>query len=1061
MVHPTDQGRGMLARLGEAWLAVLGFLLAEALVVGWLARTELNGMGELALAVRTLVPLGAMLAAVLVPLAAAATWGLENAARAVPRVALGLVLVGWSLAVALGVSGGRTFTHATRVGFVAGVVVVSSVAVAALALPAVRRVGAALEGRPWLASLAAAALVAGLEVVNARVLSRLYPAFHAGLTALAVLAAPHVTLALRAKLGKSGALARPASGYAALALAPVIVGLGILAPSSLRAADNVRWVFLERAPSLAFAVRAAAFLEPPPPLEDLPAPSQSAAAERTLEWSGRDILLVSVDALRADHVGAYGYGRATTPRLDALAREGALFEAAYTATPHTSYAVVSLMTGKYARPLLLMGLGHDSETLAQALRRYEYKTAAFYPPAIFFVDRERFRSFEESSLGFEYEKRQFASAADRAPELSQYLATRAPGERVFAWVHLFEPHEPYVAHPAHDLGERDIDRYDSEIAAADQGLGAVVDAMRAARPSAVVIVTADHGEEFGDHGGRYHGTTVYEEQVRVPLVVVGPGVQAGLRVAAPVSLVDLLPTIENGVGIPLSPRVRGRDLGALLSGHAAADLGFAFSETDEQTMLGKGALRLICARRIGACRLFDVARDPAQKVDVAASLAREAEQLKNEQRAFASTMGRFESSGDPAPEGLRRALAGDVDAATDAASLLGDADVRLRRRAAEALFELAAAAVSARHVPSSRADEGGATSRLVDDIGPGLERALSSDEDETVRRWAALGLTRLGKGAPLTFDLARSEELVWQRLASLALAEVGDDRGAATLVAWWSAAFPERGEPTELIPHERGRQLVFALGELGTRSVVIALSRGLTDVRLRVEVAKALERVGDSVARAPLAKAFASEPYQDARVAMARAVVSLGGGLELAEPLARYLGAPDPLAGGLDLALRAEMLAWVGGPDSRGLERLRKFSQSGVVVGATVPKGGTGRGYRVLVRARAKDGGEVRVGVRRSRSIEDRTRPVPKAAPAIDAANSLRFEVPAGDEAVELYAELPSEAVRWVRAGEPSDFVVYATHGVDVAAFAVVPLTDAAAAAAKPTKGPLPERPRK
>ena len=120
------------------------------------------------------------------------------------------------------------------------------------------------------------------------------------------------------------------------------------------------------------------------------APLDQRTSGHAIDLRGRDVVLISVDALRADHVGAYGYGRPTTPRLDRLAAEGVVFEAAYTPTPHTSYAVSSLMTGKYIRPLVLQGLGDDSETWAQHLQRYGYKTAGFYPPAVFFIDGERF-----------------------------------------------------------------------------------------------------------------------------------------------------------------------------------------------------------------------------------------------------------------------------------------------------------------------------------------------------------------------------------------------------------------------------------------------------------------------------------------------------------------------------------------------------------------------------------------------------------------------------------------------------------------------------------------------
>src|SRR5262249_24122874 len=137
--------------------------------------------------------------------------------------------------------------------------------------------------------------------------------------------------------------------------------------------------------------------------------------------------------------------------------------------------------------------------------------------------------------------------------------------RVFLWVHLFEPHEPYEAHPEHPFGDRDVDRYDAEIAAADEGIDAIIAAVRARRPTAVTIVTADHGEEVSERGGRYHGTTVYEEQVRVPLVVNAPGLFAPHRVRAPVQLIDLLPTVLAGLEIPRPARVRGADLGPLLA----------------------------------------------------------------------------------------------------------------------------------------------------------------------------------------------------------------------------------------------------------------------------------------------------------------------------------------------------------------------------------------------------------------------------------------------------------------------------------------------------------------
>src|SRR6185437_5465032 len=166
-------------------------------------------------------------------------------------------------------------------------------------------------------------------------------------------------------------------------------------------------------------------------------------------------------------------------------------------------------------------------------QRYGWRTAAFYPPAVFFIDEDRFPRFEESHLGFEYAKVEFADPVLREQQVGSYLDGAATDKPLFLWVHFFEPHEPYVVHPEHVFTggkSADVDAYDSEVATADDGIGRIVRRVEARRPGAIVLVTADHGEEFGEHGGRYHGTTVYEEQVRVPLVVAGPGIAPKTRV---------------------------------------------------------------------------------------------------------------------------------------------------------------------------------------------------------------------------------------------------------------------------------------------------------------------------------------------------------------------------------------------------------------------------------------------------------------------------------------------------------------------------------------------------
>jgi tetratricopeptide (TPR) repeat protein len=721
-------------------------------------------------------------------------------------------------------------------------------------------------------------------------------------------------------------------------------------------------------------------------------------------------------------VGAHGYARAVTPNLDALAAEGCVFTAAYSPTPHTSYAVTSLMTGKYMRPLLLQGLGADSETWAEALARDGYGTAAFYPPAVFAVDPERFTRFAERGFGFERRQLDTAGARARAAQVGAYLAEQPADRRVFLWVHLLEPREPYEAHAEHDFGDRAVDRYDSEIAAADEGLGAIVRAVRALRPRTLVIVSADHGEDFDDQGGHERDASVYDGAVRVPLVFHAPGLVPQRQVATPVGLVDVLPTVFAGLGIPASPRLRGRDLGPLVAGSDPGAGRHAFAESDEHTLLAEGALRLVCARRVGTCRLYDTSADPRQQRDVSAQHMGELVAMKQRLAAVAASLGRFETAEGQWPRALRRAIAGDVDAVPEVGALLGDVDPRVRRKAAEVLFEL-------------RREE----------AAPHLQRALRKDHDLEVRRWSALALTRLGQGAPLTLDLLDDDDIGWRRLAALALAEAGDGRGEGVLLAWWRSAFPEEQPPAEVLPFARARDVALALARIKSEAAVGPLTRTLRDARLRPHLAQALATLGHPAARPALAKALAAESRQHVRSGLANALVQLGGSGELIEPLARFMGVPDPIDGPLDLAQRAKLLPFVGGPRKRELRLLRRFATSGIVVGMVVPESefATG-GLRVFVRARSTGSGEgeVRFGLGRRPAVQDDdpNHDVPTEAPELAPELAVTLRFPAGGRYEERYADLPEEVARRVEPGSYGAFVVYATQNTEVSACAVVPL---------------------
>jgi hypothetical protein len=858
------------AIVGAVWA---GALVAENVALGFLWRSQFSGIWEIALARRAAVPLGAAELTPLALLVAGSWWLAAEAERGAPwaRRAFGAAGGLAGAALGIGVSQGRHLAFLPlRVAFVVAI----GAAAAALAwwLPPLL---VRLRRRPTALALVGLGLAVTAWAGDAYVLPRLYPAFHAALFALTLLGTALAALSLRVE--------RPeptrSEVWVAATLGLVALGCAATVPGDLRVLDraaNVRRVLVEHAPLLGRTVALA--MRWSPPEEDAEAAATGpgkglglAPAEiaRALDWSDRDVVLLTVDALRADHVSAYGYDRATTPNIDALARAGTLFTAAYCPTPHTSYSISSMMTGKYLRPLLALGLGQDSETWAQHLRRYGWRTAAFYPPAVFFIDESRFTRFEAEHLGFEYAKVEFADPALREAQVAAYLDGAPTDRGLFLWVHFFEPHEPYVPHPEHPFAggpSADVDAYDSEVATADDGVGRIVRLVRARRPAErapVIIVTADHGEEFGEHGGRYHGTTVYEEQARVPLIVVGPRVKAGAREDTVVQSIDLLPTALSALGIPRPARLRGRDLGPVLAGTKPGDPGLAFAETDDYALVASGPDRLVCERRAAACELFRPADDPLERRDEGPANAGRLAELRAVLRTIERDHGRYEvAAGAVWPEALRRGLQGEVEAAPDVASLLDDADVAIRRKAAEVCATLRSPATAS-----------------------GVRRAMMRDEDEEVRRWSALALAAMGEPVPpLAAALLRDPRADWRRAAARILGARGDPRACDELTAWWEEAWPApasaqspEGEPPRLtIDLARAEDLLTATAAAHCRGAVPVLAGALEDVRARPYVADTLGALGDDRARGPLLRLLADEPYVTTRPHEARALLALG-----------------------------------------------------------------------------------------------------------------------------------------------------------------------------------------
>ncbi|HED66626.1 MAG TPA: tetratricopeptide repeat protein [Planctomycetes bacterium] len=312
------------------------------------------------------------------------------------------------------------------------------------------------------------------------------------------------------------------------------------------------------------------------------------------ERKGRpNLLLITIDTVRADHLGAYGATEADTPVIDSLAAEGTLFEEAYSPAPMTLPAHATLLTGLLppqhgARVNGVHKLDGDLVTLAERLVGEGYRTGAFVAA---FVLSRRFGLDQ----GFEVFDDDLDGAYEQ--EVPSELARYRPGDRVvdsalawlartvgmgegrpfFLWVHLYDAHFPWHAHGDREGTEGS---YDGEIAFVDEQVGRLRSwfAENGLADNTLVALVADHGEGLGDHHETEHAYLLNEEVLRVPWILAGPGVPAGLRIDTLVSMEDFEPTVMELLGIENSG-VQGRSLVPALRGEdlESAD---AYAETD-------------------------------------------------------------------------------------------------------------------------------------------------------------------------------------------------------------------------------------------------------------------------------------------------------------------------------------------------------------------------------------------------------------------------------------------------------------------------------------------------
>ncbi len=343
-----------------------------------------------------------------------------------------------------------------------------------------------------------------------------------------------------------------------------------------------------------------------------------------------NLVLITMEATRADHLGCYGDSRAQTPNLDRLGHEGAIFTEAIAVAPLTLPSHVSILTGLYpprhgVRDNTDFTLRESETTLAEHLKAQGYATAASVATRILASDSGLKQGFD----GYAERKRTPRAASDVVDDAIEAI-NRMKGGPFFLWVQLDDPRAPYEP-PAGYRTQFAGRLYDGEIAWMDAQLGRLLDHLRAEGhvDDTIVVATADHGESLGEHGEETHGLFLYDSTLKVPLIVRNPPrIGAGTKFAGLVSGVDLAPTLLQLMGLPAMASVQGESCAARLLGAEAEEREVVYAESlFGERLYGWAplhALRSSEEKFVDAPEpeLYDLKRDPSETINVAAKDAK-------------------------------------------------------------------------------------------------------------------------------------------------------------------------------------------------------------------------------------------------------------------------------------------------------------------------------------------------------------------------------------------------------------------------------------------------------
>jgi arylsulfatase A-like enzyme/predicted Zn-dependent protease len=384
-------------------------------------------------------------------------------------------------------------------------------------------------------------------------------------------------------------------------------------------------------------------------------------------WKSDNVLVITVDTLRADRLGAYGFTEIRTPAIDSLAANGVLFENCIAVTPLTLPSHTSLFTGTYPLHHGVRDNGgfvvpRDARTLAELFHEHGYATAAFVGAFVLDSRWGLDQGFEKYGDDFDLRRENVVSLGDIERPGNEVVDTalswlRSRDRRpFFLWVHLFDPHSPYEPPPPYSE-QYPGKPYVGEIAFTDSQIARLLEFLdqEKLRANTAIVFAGDHGEGFGEHDERGHGFFVYQPTLRVPLIVSEPRARPSRRPET-VSLVDVFPTVAELTGLDAPPEVQGRSLRALLTGRADPDRPPVYSETWFPRMhYGWSPLQSIQDGRSKLIdssdpELYDLSTDPTESSNLVATNRTLYEDAKRREQVWLERWSRGALSNQPRTE---------------------------------------------------------------------------------------------------------------------------------------------------------------------------------------------------------------------------------------------------------------------------------------------------------------------------------------------------------------------------------------------------------------------------